>query len=141
MKPKKTILCVDENEASLSIRKIMLETRGYRVLPHRNAEDALVSFRTSPTDLVLCEQLLPGADGAWLVAQVKSDAPRTPTILLTDRSHGNQYNTVADVLLTHGMWEPAHLLEHIRVLLIKRRSPKRSSQASVKQFDSRIGAA
>jgi CheY-like chemotaxis protein len=32
MRPKKTILCVDDNEQSLSIRKIMLETRGYRVL-------------------------------------------------------------------------------------------------------------
>ncbi len=31
MKPKRTILCVDDNEQSLSHRKIMLETRGYRV--------------------------------------------------------------------------------------------------------------
>jgi hypothetical protein len=28
MKPKRTILCVDDNEQSLSHRKIMLETRG-----------------------------------------------------------------------------------------------------------------
>ena len=32
MKPKRTILCVDEDERSLSIRKVMLETRGYRVV-------------------------------------------------------------------------------------------------------------
>ena len=29
MKPKRTILCVDDNEQSLSIRKVLLETRGY----------------------------------------------------------------------------------------------------------------
>ena len=32
MKPKRTILCVDDNEQSLSIRKVRLETRGYRVV-------------------------------------------------------------------------------------------------------------
>ena len=32
MRPKKTILCVDDNEQALSVRKFMLETRGYRVL-------------------------------------------------------------------------------------------------------------
>ena len=32
MKPKRTILCVDDDERSLSIRKLMLETRGYRVI-------------------------------------------------------------------------------------------------------------
>ncbi len=140
MKPKKTILCVDDNDASLSVRKIMLETRGYRVLAYRTAEDALVSFRSSPTDLVLVEMNLPGADGAWLVEQIKSDAPRTPAILLSHCASANAYNTVADVLLTHTMCEPAHLLEHIRVLLIKRRSPKRSS-GNLQQFDSRIGVA
>ena len=34
MKPKRTILCVDDNEQSLSIRKVLLETRGYRVLAY-----------------------------------------------------------------------------------------------------------
>ncbi len=38
MKPKKTILCVDDNEQSLSIRKILLETRGYRVVVCNNGE-------------------------------------------------------------------------------------------------------
>lgn len=136
MKPKKTILCVDDNEASLSIRKIMLETRGYRVVAHRNAESALASFRSAPTDLVLSEIVLPGADGAWLVQQVKSESPRTPAILLTGRLHAEHYNTLADVLLSSAMCEPAHLLEHIRVLLIKRRSPR-----GVRQLDRRIGAA
>jgi CheY-like chemotaxis protein len=32
MKVKKTIVCVDDHEQSLSIRKLMLETRGYRVI-------------------------------------------------------------------------------------------------------------
>ena len=45
MKPKRTILCVDDNEQSLSIRKIMLETRGYRVVACRCGVDALEVFK------------------------------------------------------------------------------------------------
>ena len=32
MRPKKTILCVDDNEQGLAVRKFLLETRGYRVV-------------------------------------------------------------------------------------------------------------
>ena len=45
MKPKRTILCVDDNEQSLSIRKVMLETRGYRVMAATSAKDALEVFK------------------------------------------------------------------------------------------------
>src|SRR5580700_9493209 len=45
MKPKRTILCVDDNEQSLSYRKIMLETRGYRVASYSRGEEALERFK------------------------------------------------------------------------------------------------
>jgi CheY-like chemotaxis protein len=32
MRPKKTILCVDDNEQVLSVRTFLLETRGYRII-------------------------------------------------------------------------------------------------------------
>ena len=53
MKPKRTILCVDDNEQSLSIRKVMLETRGYRVIACSSGEEALECFKRGGVDLVL----------------------------------------------------------------------------------------
>ena len=41
MKPKRTILCVDDDERSLSIRKVILKTRGYRVLTCSDPERAI----------------------------------------------------------------------------------------------------
>ena len=64
MKPKKTILCVDSNEQALSIRKIMLETRGYRVVACNTGEAALEVFRRGGIDLVLSDLIMPGLDGA-----------------------------------------------------------------------------
>ncbi len=36
MRPKKVILCVDDNEQELSVLKFMLVTNGYRVLAATN---------------------------------------------------------------------------------------------------------
>jgi len=60
MKPKKTILCVDDNQQTLSIRKIFLETRGYRVVACNSGDQALEAFRRGGVDLVLTDLMMPG---------------------------------------------------------------------------------
>ena len=80
MKPKRTILCVDDNEQSLSIRKVMLETRGYRVIACANGEDALRVFQAGGIDLVLTDLIMPGLDGTELIRAVKAISPSTPKI-------------------------------------------------------------
>ena len=125
MKPKRTILCVDPNEPSLSTHKIMLETRGYRVLAYTQAEEALDRFRNGGVDLVLSTVAMPGMDGQSLVAAVKQASPHTPAILLSDRSGKYDTEGVADVFLSRGMFAPADLLERVRVLLVRKRGPRR----------------
>ena len=67
MRPKKTILCVDDNEQALSVRKFMLETRGYRVLTASSSAQALEIFREGGIDLVLSDLIMPLMDGNELV--------------------------------------------------------------------------
>ena len=43
MRPKKTILCVDDNEQVLSVRTFLLETRGYRIIAANTAQEALAN--------------------------------------------------------------------------------------------------
>jgi two-component system response regulator CpxR len=126
MKPKKTILCVDDNEQALSIRKVMLETRGYRVLAFHRADDALEAFRRGGVDLVLTDLVMPDVDGSRLIAEIKNLSPQTPAVLISGRTNIYERETLADVFLPKGMYEPANLLERIRVLLIRKRGPKRA---------------
>jgi two-component system response regulator CpxR len=128
MKPKKTILCVDDNEQALSIRKIMLETRGYRVLACNNGEQALEAFRRGGIDLVLTDLIMPGVDGSRLIEEIKSLSPQTPAVLISGRIKIYERETLADVFLSKGMYEPAELLERIRVLLVRKRGPKRPAE-------------
>ncbi len=85
MKPKKTILCVDDNEQALSIRKVMLETRGYRVAACNNGQTALEVFRCGGIDLVLTDLIMPGLDGPHLIEEIKMLSPQTPAILISSR--------------------------------------------------------
>ena len=114
MKPKRTILCVDDNEQSLSIRKVMLETRGYRVVTCTCGEDALERFKKGGVDLVLTDLIMPGLDGTKLIDEIKGLSPQTPVILLSGKVKIYDRDSRADVFLPKGMYAPAELLERAR---------------------------
>src|SRR5881396_818043 len=97
MKPKRTILCVDDNEQCLSIRKIMLETRGYRVISCSNGAEALAAFKNGGVDLVLTDLVMPEVDGRKLVEQVKGLSPSTPAILLSGKISAYDTDMQADI--------------------------------------------
>jgi two-component system, OmpR family, response regulator CpxR len=140
MKPKRTILCVDDNEQSLSIRKILLETRGYRVAACKNTEEAMERFRMGDVDLVLTRLSMPGVDGSKLIDAVKELSPQTPAILLADQARTYDHGSRADVFLAKGMYAPADLLERIRLLLVRKRGPKKLSSRVIPR-PPQIGAA
>jgi two-component system, OmpR family, response regulator CpxR len=124
MKPKRTILCVDGNEQSLSIRKVMLETRGYHVVTCTGGQEALERFKKGGVDLVLTDLTMPGLDGTKLIEEIKSLSPQTPAILLAGKVKLYDRDTKADVFLPKGMYAPVELLERIRLLLVRKRGPK-----------------
>lgn len=126
MRPKRTILCVDDNEQALSIRKLMLETRGYRVLTCSNGNHALEVFKQGGVDLVLSDLQMPGLDGATLVQKIKEISATTPAILFSGKIRAYDKDLHADVFLPKGMHAPIELLERIRIMLVKKRGPKRT---------------
>ncbi len=123
MKPKRTILCVDDNEQSLSIRKVMLETRGYRVVTCTSGQEALERFKNGGVDLVMTDLIMPGLDGGKLIDAIKTLSPQTPAILLSGKVRIYDRDTRADVFLPKGMYAPAELLERVRLLLVRKRVP------------------
>ncbi len=133
MKPKRTILCVDDNEQSLSIRKVMLETRGYRVVACAEARCALEEFRKGGVDLVLSDLVMPNMDGTELIREIKALSPHTPAILFSGKIRVYERETQADVFLPKGMYAPAELLERIRLLLVRKRGPKRNTTLATPQ--------
>jgi len=132
MRPKKVILCIDDSEQSLSIRKFMLETRGYRVLAATSGREALDVFQQAGTvDLVLTDLVMPEMDGAELIRVLKELAPETPMILISGKVKMYEKGTRADIFLPKGTYAAVELLERIRILLIKKRGPKKTPPTDI----------
>ena len=126
MRPKKTILCVDDNEQALSVRKFLLETRGYRVVVAPNAAEALETFRRGGIDLVLGDLIMPQMDGNEMVRRMKDIAPEVPMILISGSVKAFDRANRADAFLPKGASTPVEMLERIRVMIARKRGPKKA---------------
>jgi len=127
MRPKKIILCVDDNEQELSVLKFMLATNGYRVISACNGQDAIGVFAENPVDLVLADFAMPQMNGCQLVERLKQIASHVPMILLGEpqKMAGEMHS--ADALLAKKHCSPQELLERIKVMSARKRGPRKGS--------------
>jgi CheY-like chemotaxis protein len=130
MRPKKTILCVDGNEQALSVRKFMLETRGYRVLAAMVPAEALELFRQGGVDLVLSDLHMPSMDGNELARRMKEIAPEVPVLLMSGSVKAFERATCADCFLPKGACSPLDVLDRVRMMLARKRGPRKGSFAA-----------
>jgi CheY-like chemotaxis protein len=126
MRPKKIVLCVDDNEQDLSVLSFMLATNGYRVVSATNGQEAINLFGETAVDLVLADFAMPQMNGKQLVAQLKEIAPHVPMILLGDLRRMNpDPSYVADALLDKKNCLPQELLERIKLMSARKRGPRK----------------
>jgi len=128
MRPKKTILCVDDNEQILSVRSFTLETRGYRVLALSSPHEALAIISNSlpgSIDLLLCDLLMPQMDGNELVRRAKQLHPALPAMIVSGTVTSYDRAGRADVFLPKGACSAAEMLERIRILVARKRGPRK----------------
>lgn len=81
----RTILCVDDLQDSLTIRKLMLEIFGYRVLTSTSPVQALEVLESEKVDLVVLDYRYPRIpeDGEWLAKQIRNRWGTVRTIMLS----------------------------------------------------------
>jgi CheY-like chemotaxis protein len=128
MRPRKTILCVEDNEMVLSVRTFLMETRGYRVLAMRSAADALEYLRAAApgdVDLLVSDLMMPQMDGNELVRRAKDMHPRLPALLLSGTVTSFERADCADGFLPKGAASPAELLDRIRNMVKRKSGPKK----------------
>jgi CheY-like chemotaxis protein len=128
LRPKKTILCVDDNEQVLSVRTFLLETRGYRVIPSLSPAHALEVIEQSAPgslDLLLCDLVMPQMDGNELVRRAKHMQPALPAMIVSGTVNSFDRACAADAFLPKGASSPAEMIERIRVLVARKRGPRK----------------
>ncbi len=80
---QKTLLCVDDNQSSLKICKIILENIGYKVLTASNGREGLQVFASNAIDAVILDYQMPEMNGELVAAEMKGTKPRVPILMLS----------------------------------------------------------
>jgi len=80
---QKSLLCVDDNQSSLNICKIILEDFGYKVLTASSAREGLEVFASNEIDAVILDYQMPEMNGELVAAEMKRTKPRVPILMLS----------------------------------------------------------
>ena len=110
------ILCIDDAEIALRVRKLLLKSAGYAVLTAASGEEGLELFRQNPVDLVLADHFLSDKSGAEIAAEMKQIKPAVPILIVSAAAEIPSALEFADGFLSKGEG-PDALLEKIASLL------------------------
>ncbi len=82
---KPRILFVDDDPDSLEGMRLLLRKQRalWEMLFAKSGEEALAELARGPIELVICDLLMPGMDGAALLEQVRARSPRTARVILS----------------------------------------------------------
>src|SRR4051812_27198012 len=78
-----TILCIDDEHDALGIRKMLLESEGYRVLEARTGEEGLHTLESNRVDLAVIDYWMSGMNGLILAAEIRNRNRAIPIIILS----------------------------------------------------------
>jgi CheY-like chemotaxis protein len=118
------ILCIDDEEPALVLRRILLENAGYRVFTALTGKQGIEVFRYQPIDVVILDYWMADMDGLDVAEQLKTLSPKTPIIMLSgytsilDESLGK-----VDLWLRKGEGDPEQLLSAVMQALNSRPQP------------------
>lgn len=78
-----TVLCVEDEDSQLTLRKVLFESAGFQVFAARTGAQALELFRANPIDVVVLDYWMAGMNGLAVATELKRLRPRTPIIVLS----------------------------------------------------------
>jgi CheY-like chemotaxis protein len=110
------ILCIDDAEVALRVRKLLLTSADYSVLTAASGEEGLEIFKQSPIDLVIADHFLSGSSGTEIAVEMKQIKPHVPILIVSAASEKPAGLEFANGFLSKGEG-PDALLDSVAGLL------------------------
>jgi CheY-like chemotaxis protein len=117
MSASKVVLCIDDEAPALNLRKLVLESSGFTVLPALSGEEGLSVLDSRHVDAAVVDYSMPGMHGGEVAAEIRRRKPRLPVIMLT------AYNFISE-----------SLANSVDIFIVKGEDP----ESLVKKLDSLI---
>ena len=120
---KATILCIDDEPASMDLRRRVLEQEGYRVVVTANPQEGMRLFKEEAFDLVVLDYWMAKLNGLLVAKELKQMKPKVPIVMLSGYSPLlDEYIGRVDEWIVKGESDPADLINTVRQLLKARHS-------------------
>ena len=81
--PRPLVLCIEDDQVALLLRKKVLENDGYNVIGLTMSADALETLREAPVCAIIADHMLQGTTGTALALEMKRLKPDVPIILFS----------------------------------------------------------
>ncbi len=113
------MLCVEDEDLELKMRRILFESGGYQVLAAKSALSALDLFESSQIDAVVMDYWLSGVggNGTALAEKMKRMRPRVPILMLSGFASLPGEGTVVDSWVRKGEIDPESLVHEVERLI------------------------
>lgn len=110
------VLCIDDEDVGLEVRKLLLEQYGYQVLTASDGPSGLKVFESTPVDAVVLDYAMPGMHGGQVAAEMRRKNPDIPIVLLSAYlGLPEDVTKLVTVYMTKGEGAPA-LLEKLAMI-------------------------
>ena len=110
------ILCIDDADVALRVRKLVLASAGYAVLTAASGEEGLDLFKQHPVELVIADHFLSAKTGTEIAKEMKELKPEVPILIVSATAEKPSGVEFADGFLPKGD-SPEVLLAAIARLL------------------------
>jgi CheY-like chemotaxis protein len=112
---KSTVLCIDDDESGLLLRKLLLEGQGYEVLTARSGRAGLSVLEKQKVDAVVLDYAMPMMNGGEVAGVIRHKWPSLPIILLSGYTENipNEIRALVNAFLSKGdsTFELVHVIE------------------------------
>lgn len=113
----KTVLCVEDEQLQLQLRKVLFESAGFHVLQAQSASAAMDVFRSHNVDAVVMDYWLADRNGTTVAEEMKRLRPRIPIVMLSGFASLPGEGVVVDAWLRKADAEPEEVVNAVRRLI------------------------
>lgn len=119
MSPARTsVLCVEDEDSQLELRKILFEAAGFEFVGARTGAEALHLFRTREINAVVLDYWMASMNGLVVATEMKRERPSIPVIILSGfASLPGEGAGVVDAWLQKAHIQPEELIERVTELI------------------------
>jgi CheY-like chemotaxis protein len=97
--PKRTILCIDDDQAILAYERSLLERSGYIVLTTASAKQGLTMAMMSELDAVILDYYMPEMNGHEVAATIKKYRPELMIVMFSASEIPEETCKLADAVV------------------------------------------